>query len=105
MDRRSVVQVRLPHHAHAEPLHVASRIGEVGGLEDRHVAGVAAAPVDPAAGCGIGLHRRDELEEGVAEWQHSILEAEHPHSAVVERFAEAQYAPELAERRLEVSHR
>ena len=105
VQRRRVFERDLPDDAHAEPLHALARRREVVGLEDRHVAGVPAAPVEPAAGGGVGLHRRDHLEEGVADREHHVLEPELGHARVPEGLAEPEDALQGQQRRLERARR
>jgi hypothetical protein len=86
---RDVRQVDLPGGAHAGLGGARAGCLEVLEVEDHHVAAVAAVAGHVTARGGVGLGRRDDLEEAVAEREDVVLEAEGPHPGVAERLAQA----------------
>src|SRR5207249_2631436 len=73
---RDVVEVDLPDDADPHLPHPLARGVEVVDLEDDHVAAVAAVPLEVPPGRGPLLDRRDDLEEGVAEREDGVAQAE-----------------------------
>jgi len=86
---------RFPCDPHTELRHPLTMWGEVVDLDDDHVAAVAAAPVEIAAGGGVWAHGRYDLEEGVADGHHRVLEAEHGDLGVSVTDLQSQHAGDL----------
>ena len=53
-----------------------ARRRQVVDLEHEHVAAIAAAALEQAAGRGLRPHRRNDLEERVAEREHGVAQTE-----------------------------
>ena len=98
-----VVELRLPHDAHAEPLHARAVARTVLRLHDHHVAAVAAAALEQATRGGAGAVRRDHLEVGVADRHHRVAQAEHLDARIVERDLDAEHVTERLDGRLELA--
>jgi hypothetical protein len=89
MHARGCRELRLPHRPHAERRDARAIALEVVGLKQQHVAAVA-APVERTA-CGRAvLHRRDQLDELVAEHVDRVVDAEHRDVGIAERRIEAE---------------
>jgi len=103
VDRRDVVERDLPHDAHAERGKPAAVRLEVGGLEDHHVAAVATALVEQAAGGGALLHGRDHLEKRPPDRHDGVLEAEGRNPRIPERDLDIEDSAKIGDHRLEVA--
>src|SRR5436190_3883810 len=90
MALRDVVEVEGEHVADAERAGALARGVDVVELEHQHVPAVAAAALDPPPGSGVRAHRRDDLEEAVAEREDGVPEPEGVDARVRERLTEAQ---------------
>jgi hypothetical protein len=92
--RRDVVEVGGPDDADAKVVKTrthAAQLAEVGDLEDRHVAAVAAT-IDEAARGRARLVRRHDLEEVGADLVHGVVEAEGADTRVGVGIAQADVA-------------
>jgi len=87
---RDVREVDLPDGADAELLCPRPRALEVLEIEDRHVAAVATVTRHVPPRRGVLLHRRDDLEEGVADREDRVLESEEAHARIVEGLADSE---------------
>src|SRR5690349_23369119 len=96
MRARDVRQVGRPDHPHAESRQPRAGRRQVGDLEDRHVAAVAAAPLQIPAGRGARLYRGHHLDERVPGREHRVGQPEPPHTRVVKGLAPAERIPQLA---------
>ena len=105
------MQVHLPHVverdfedlADAQVADALARRRQVVELEHRHVAAVAAAPLDQPSGGGVLLHGRDDLEERVAEAEDRIPQPEVAHARIGERLAQPEPFAQLAGDSVEVA--
>ena len=79
-----VGQVDAPDRPDPELLEQAEAVVEVVDLEDRHVAAVAAAPVEQPAGRRAVLGRRDHLEELVTDRHQGVVQAERGDAGIAE---------------------
>src|SRR5439155_8656553 len=79
------------------------RCFEVVELEDHHVAAVAAASLQVAAGRRSVLLRRDDLEERVADREDGVAEAERADPGILERLEQAESLPQPACHRVQVA--
>jgi hypothetical protein len=82
---------------------VGPRRIEVVDLEHQHVAAVTTAPIDQAAGCGVGPDRRDDLQERVAEREHVVAQPEVLYARIRVRLREAESLAQLPGDRVEVA--
>jgi hypothetical protein len=107
--RRACTRVlALPDHDCAgalRALDLARERRQVVALEDRHVAGVSAAFRDPALRGRVVAHRRDHLEEGLADRQHRVVQAEHRDARIAERTADAEHVAQRGDRSFEIGRR
>ena len=104
MRAADVVVVAGPHDADAEPLHAAAEVVHaLVGLEDDHVAGIAALPLEEAAGGRSLLIRRHHLEEGVAHRHHGVVQTEDADAGIAIRHLDAEHGAEVVDDRLEIA--
>ena len=76
MNLVDVVERDLKHLAHAFAAGSLTRRGEVRDLKHEHVAAVAAATLEQAAGRGVGADRRDDLQKRVAQCAYCVAQPE-----------------------------
>ena len=99
-----VLELDVEHFADPERSGAFARRRQVVDLQHRHVAAVAAAALElPAGGRAVG-DRGDELEEGVADREDGVAEAEVADRRIAEGLAERQLRPQSINRRVEVRH-
>src|SRR5690242_3857588 len=91
----------LVRDAHAEGLAAPPPRRQVVTLGDHHVAAVAPAPVEVAAGGGAVAHRGHHLQETVADREQRVLEAVLAHTRIAMADLQAQHRAQLLHHRLE----
>ena len=99
---RDVVELDLPDDAYAERGQARAVRAQVGGLQDHHVAAVASALVEQAAGGGALAHGRDHLEEGLPHRHDGVVQAELGHARVAEPDLDAEHGGQVGDHRLEL---
>jgi len=92
----------LPHGANAERTQPRARTVEIVGLHDHHVAALAAPLEVPPRG-RARPHRRDELDELVAEREHRVVDAKLGDARIAKRRIEPEQLGKPPRARREVA--
>ena len=87
----NIGQVNVPDTADAQPIHAGSQGCHVVGLEDRHIATLAAPVDEPPRRRRVG-RRHHDFEELIPDGEHGIDQAELAHAGIGKRLAEPQNA-------------
>ena len=97
MDRRDLIERRLPDHADSKRFDASALGREIIGLENDHVAGIASSRFEKAGGAGVLTQRCDDLDEVTADGEERVAQTEGLDERVavgdlgIEDFAEALY--------------
>ena len=84
--------------AHAQGVGVKAAPLRIAAIEDRHVAADTARAFKEAAGRGIGLHRRDDFDEGKPERKQRVLQSVAAHLRVLIGELDAEDRPHVGDR-------
>jgi hypothetical protein len=103
VDLVDLLQRDLEHLANAALGRPRAGRRQIENLEHQHVAAVAAAPLEQAAGGGAAPDGRDDLEERVAQREHRVAQAEPIHTGIYERLAQPELGPQCVRHRLELA--
>jgi hypothetical protein len=101
VDGGDVVERHLPDDPHADGGEPTAVGGQIGRLEDHHVAAVAAALVEEPSRRRAVADRRDDLEELRADRHDGVLEPELADARIAEPDLETEDGAEVADDRLE----
>src|ERR1035441_9271559 len=84
-----VVEVDTPDGAHPEGLSALARAAEIVDLEEQHVAALA-SPAQVASGRRSVAGGGDDIEEGLAQRAHDVVQPEGADPRVTERLAQSE---------------
>ena len=99
----NLAKFALPDRAYAVLREVAHSFVEVVDFEDRHVATVAAHPVEQTARRGSRGDGRDDFEELVADAEEGVVESEFSDTRVAEANVDIEVSTNVGDRCIEVA--
>jgi hypothetical protein len=98
-----LVELDLEHLSDPEPAGTLTCCGRVLDLQHRHVATVAAPPLEQPSGGRAVLHGGDELQESVADREDRVAQPEVADRGVGERLVQGKFRPQQLHRAIEVT--
>ncbi len=88
--------------AHTDPVQMLAPVSEVVGVENHHVAAVAAATLQVAAGRGAALQRRHHFDKAGAQRQQRVVQPEPGHCRIAVAHPHGEHRADGVDHRIEL---